>query len=287
MFQLTKLRKELSFNREIGGIVNVLKGVASSEFYRLQKARKQLDEFGEYLKGFFQIINIAGVQHPFLEVSSLPRALIIITSDIGFLGKLNISVVNAALAQSSGKDRFIVVGKQGVRYIEESGHTFSSFAGISDEVEYRQVEELGEYIIKGFLDKKFGRAAIVYPHFVSFAVWQVQTYQLLPCRFLFRELPQERAEEEHEEEKVVIEPSMSEIIQYLIKIWLNYMLYGIFWESKLSEWAARVMHLEGSADEIKRIDKKLHYQYFRLLHEISDKNIREVFASRLAVSRTK
>lgn len=279
MFKLTKLRKERDFNKEIGGIVNVLKGVASSEFYRLQKARKGLDEFGNYLRDFLQMVNIAGVRHPFLEASPLPQAVLLITSDTGFLGKLNISVVNSALEQCSGQDELIIVGRQGARYIEEAGRNFTAFAGISDEVDYKEAKDLADFIVKGFSDRKFGKVAVVYPHFLSFAVWDVRVYQLLPCRFLFRE-------EDKESERVIVEPSVNKLIEYSVKIWITYMLYGIFWESKLSEWSTRVMHLEGSSFKIKQTDKRLHFQYFRLLHEISDKNIREIFASRLAVQRT-
>ncbi len=291
MFQLTKLRKELRFNKEMGGIINVLEGVASAEFYRLQKTRKNLEETGDYLKDFFQMVNIAGARHVFLEESTRPPALLLITSDSGFLGKLNISVVNAALEECSGNEKLVVVGKQGARYIEETGKKYVAFSGISDEVDYKEAEKLSDYIVSGFLDKRFGRTVVVYPHFVSFSVWQVQIYQLLPCRFLFRESskPEPRHFEKGwaEEEGTILEPSLPEIIEYLAKIWINYMLYGIFWESKLSEWAARVTHLERSSTEIKQLDRKLHFQYFRLLHEISDKNIREIFASRLAVRRMK
>jgi len=287
MFQLTKLRQELRFNTEIGGIVNVLKGVASSEFYRLQKARKRLDEFGDYLKDFLQMVDIRGVRHPLLEVSPLPQAIVLITSDAGFLGKLNVSVVNSALEQCSGNEELLIVGKQGVRLIEEAGKGFTSLSGISDEVDYGEAERLAALIFRKFLDRKIGKAVIVYPHFLSFAVWKVQVYQLLPCGFLFREESKEsesqRVRESEWEDRVIVEPSKTSIIEYLARIWINYMLYGIFWESKLSEWAARVMHLEGSSHGIKELDKKLRFQYFRILHEISDKNIREVFSSRFAL----
>ena len=302
MLQLTKLRKERRFNKEIGGIVNVLKGVASSEFYRLQKARKSLDQFGEYLKDFIQMVDITGLHHPFIETSPLPSAILLITSDTGFLGKLNISIVNSALDQCSGDEKLIIVGKQGARLMEETGPVGEGFSGkdsaysndsllsratllpgISDEVNYEEAEKLGDFIIRSFLDKKIGKITIVSPHFVSFAVWEVQVYQLLPCRFLFPETSR-RAGDFEPEEGAIVEPSLSSITEYLVEVWIKHMLYGIFWESKLSEWAARVMHLEGSSNEIKEMDKKLRLKYFHALHEISDKNIREIFSSRSVMS---
>lgn len=267
----------------------MLQGVASSEFYRLQKARKGLDEFLDYLQSFFQMVDIGGIHHLFLEDSPLPPALLLITSDAGFLGKLNVSVVNSALERCKGDERLVVIGRQGARYIKETGRRFTSFAGISDEVDYKEAKRLSNFIVRGVLNKEFGRTTVIYPHFISFAVWEVQVYQLLPCKFLF---PKESTLKESkdyklsaEEEKVIVEPTKSSVIEYLVKVWITCMLYGIFWESKLSEWAARVIHLEESSYEIKQIDRRLHLQYFHLLHEISDKNIREIFASRQVVER--
>jgi len=292
----------MRFNKEIGGIVNVLKGVASSEFYRLQKARKSLDEFGEYLKNLIQMVDITGLHHPFIETSQLPKAVLLITSDTGFLGKLNISIVNSALEQYSGDEKLIIVGKQGARLMEETGPVGKGFSGkdsssskdsllsnvtllpgISDEVNYEEAEKLGDLIVKSFLDKKIGTMTIISPHFVSFAVWEVQVYQLLPCRFLFPETSR-RAGDSEREERAIVEPSLASITEYLVGVWIKHMLYGIFWESKLSEWAARVMHLEGSSSEIKEMSKKLRLKYFHAVHEISDKNIREIFSSRSVMS---
>ena len=279
----------MQITKEMGGIINVLQGVASSEFYRLQKARKQLDEFGNYLRAFFGMVNISGFRHPFLEASSLPPSVLSITSDTGFLGKLNISVVNTSLEQCAEKGKMIIVGRQGVRLAEETGaESFHSFPGISDEVNYEEVEELGNFIVDSYMGKKIGNAVIVYPHFVSFGIQDVRVYQLLPCRFLFREEarpsePEGLGSLEGEAEGVIIEPSLYKVVEYLVRTWVNYILYGIFWESKLSEWASRVIHLEGSSFEIKQISKTLRFQYFRLLHEISDKNIREIFSARLAM----
>lgn len=281
MLKLIKLRQERAFNTDIEAIVNVLKVVASSEFYHLQKVRKNLDEFGDYLKGFFEMVDITGVRHQFLEKPSLTGAVILITSDAGFLGKLNVTIVDTAMEQCINHDKLIIVGEQGARYVKDTGKDFIGFPGISDKVEYEEVERLVDFVIKGFLGKQLGRTIIVYPHFVSFAVWDVRIYQLLPCRFLFSAgVPDAEWEKE-----VIIEPSINKIIEYSVKIWMNYILYGIFWESKLAEWSTRVMHLEESSHKIKKMTKKLRLQYFRLLHEISDKNIREILGSQLAEKR--
>jgi len=286
MAKLTKLREQLQFNKEIAGVINALKGVAASEFGRLQRERKKFDEFDVYLKRIFQIADIKDFSHAFLDDSSLPANIVLITSDGGFLGKLNVSIINTALEKYKESDKLIVVGKQGVRYIEEKTREFVHLPGISDNVSFEEVERLKDYIIKEILETRAGRTFITYPHFISFAIQEVQTLQLFPCRYLFPEKP--RLEDNNtEEESVAFEPSFRRMIEELIKIWTGHILYSIFWESKLSEWAARVIHLEGSADEVKRQGRAVRLAFFRALHENSDKNIREIFSSTMALKRTR
>jgi len=82
-------------------------------------------------------------------------------------------------------------------------------------------------------------------------------------------------------DEITIEPSPAKVIDYLVRAWLMQKIYDIFWDSKLSECAARIIHLEGSHEEIIQANKKLMHDYFKHIHEKSDKNIREIFASRL------
>ena len=291
MIPLTLLRKDLAFNKLMENIIEVLKGVAATEYFHLQTKRKSFDEFEGYLKDLFQMVDIGGFNHPYFGGSASRTNIVMITSDTGFLGELNMSVVNYGLAQYKSDDLLTVVGREGARYVGENDYKFSNFAGIDDDISYHGVMKLRDHIIKEFFDKQLSGTVIVYPHFVSFSVQQIEQFQLFPCRFLF---PQESGSisiggsrgkfwEELAEEKVILDSSLKTIVEYLVKVWIGQLINLIFWESKLSEWAARVMHLERSSNEIRDQQKKMRLQYFRTLHERSDKSTREIFVSRMAL----
>ena len=294
MFQKAKLRKEVDFNKLMGTIISVLKGVAATEYSHLQASRSSFDLFEGHIRDFLKIIKVGDFKHPFLGVPGSPSNIILITSDTGFLGNLNISVVNSALEQYDSGDMLTVVGQQGSRYVEEKGIGFTSFPGIDDNISYSEIIKLRDHILRVFLERK-GKTIIIYPHFISFSVQKTQQFQLLPCKFLFAEQEKPATMGINLEDagiatllgndEVIVEPSLKSVIEQVVKTWIGQLLNSIFWESKLSEWAARVMHLEKSSTEIKNHDKILRLQYFRLLHEISDKSTREIFASRFALSK--
>lgn len=294
MIPLVVLRKDLAFNKVMESIIEVLKGVAATEYFHLQSKRKSFDEFEGYLRDLFERVDISNFQHPFLGAPAASSNIVMITSDSGFLGELNMAVVNYGLAQYRSDDLLTVIGKEGVRYIGEQGIRYTSFAGIDDDISYSSVIRLRDHIVKQFFDKKLSNTVIVYPHFVSFAVQKIEQFQLFPCRFLF---PQESGSKKSRAgqagflqidpvEKVILDCPLKSIVEYLVKVWVGQLIHLIFWESKLSEWAARVMHLERSSNEIRDQQKKMRLQYFRTMHERSDKSTREIFVSRMALRKT-
>ena len=287
MLTLKRLKTDMQFNQELSGLIDVLKGIASAQFRHLQAKREYFMRFNRCLESFLGIAELFESSHPFLvpESSSDTSSIVMITSDAGFLGELNSQIINAGLNQRKVGDQLIVLGERGAHSLEELGESFLFFQGLPDEIRYEQAWDLRDYLIQEYLNKKFARIIMVYPEFISFAFQEVKTEQLLPY-------PREIGSGEHEtrgtkheaflwQPEILFEPTPERIVDYLIRLWMAQKIYDLFWESKLSEWAARVIHLEESSQVLTELNKKLQFSYFRILHGLSDKNIREIVASRL------
>ncbi|MGE5197216.1 MAG: hypothetical protein ACM3IL_01765, partial [Deltaproteobacteria bacterium] len=82
--------------------------------------------------------------------------------------------------------------------------------------------------------------------------------------------------------EVILESRLSDIVEYLIYLWMGQKLYEIFGLSRLAEFAARFVHLEESFQKLKELDTKTRLEYFRVRHELVDRNMRELFAARLS-----
>ena len=79
--------------------------------------------------------------------------------------------------------------------------------------------------------------------------------------------------------RVVVESSLSDMLEYLSRTWVASKFYEVFEDSKLSEFGARAMHLEGSEQRLEKDLKKLQYRYFRASHEKIDKGMRESYSA--------
>ena len=82
-----------------------------------------------------------------------------------------------------------------------------------------------------------------------------------------------------EASKVIVESSFSDMLEYLAGVWVTSRLFELFEDSKLAEFSARAMHLEGSFDKIQTEYKKVKHQAFKAAHEQIDKGMRESFSA--------
>lgn len=282
MIPLIKLREDLRFANELQDMIEVLKGATASQFRSLQLRRKGFEDFKLKLEEFLAQIEARGAAHPFLaERPQLPKAVLMITSDEGFLGSLNSLVINAGLEQASSSDELIVMGERGARYLSEAQRgVFTVLPGIGDDITYARAVAIRDLLISKFLSKKIGSIIVAYPVFLSLTVQRIEATRLLPCGSIFGQKKDVRRKVTKTIE-FLMEPSKAKVVDFMVRAYLMQRLYEMFWEAKLSECAARIIHLEGSHEEILSANKKLKYEYFKHLHEKSDKNIREIFASRL------
>lgn len=280
MGSMADAKKDMAFNQELTDLIGVIKGIAASQFRSLEAGKKErFVKFTESFEGFFEIIHFVDTGgDAFTRVLSEVTGIIIITSDEGFMGGLNARVIHAALekAGSNGK-KIAVIGEQGANYLRDLGETYTAFPGVVHEQRYELAVKLKDFIVDQVLKKEMGRVFVAYPKPVSLTFQTVEVVRLLPF------MAQSPAGEER---KVIVESSFGDILDYLVKIWITHKLYDIFEDSKLSEFSARMMHLEESGEELSRQGEALRYRYFRSYHEMVDKGMREIFASKLLSRKT-
>ncbi|MDD5583900.1 MAG: F0F1 ATP synthase subunit gamma [Candidatus Omnitrophica bacterium] len=277
MKTISEIKKDLEFNRGLSSLIEALKNIAVSQYRSMERKIKTFGNFLSSIESFFELVNPESCAHPFVIPKSKTQMVVAITSDSGLLGGLNMEVVGTALRQLQEiPGRLIVIGERGKAYAQESGVPFTAFGGIKDEERYGQAVQLRNYLTEKFLSESFGYLKIVYPHPVSFTVQRVQIVSVLP--FI--------AKIANENKKVtaadtLFESSPADIVEYLVYLWLGQKAYELFGLSRLAEFAARYVHLEESLHKLKEMDTKLKLQYFRVRHEIIDRNMRELFSARL------
>ena len=282
MQTMAVIKKDMEFNRGLSSLIEVLKNIAVSQYRSLEHKFGGFDKFMLAIESYFEFIDFSLVRHPFLTPTNKNQVIVVVTSDSGLLGGLNMQVVSRALAElENNPGQLVVIGERGKMYARESGVPFVAYPGIIDEERLPQAFQLRDYLCRNALRGKFGLLKVVYPHPVSFTMQRVETVSFFPFLPDFLATKQQDTDKAAVIQNVIFESKLSDIVEYLVYLWMGQRLYDIFGLSRLSEFAARYVHLEDSLRRLKEMDGKLKLQYFRVRHEIIDQSMRELFSARL------
>lgn len=277
MKTVSALKQDLEFNGGLAALIGVLKNIAVSQYHAMESRAKSFEKLKDVIYSFLEIIDPRQVAHPFLNPRDEVQMVVAVTSDSGLLGGLNKEAIDTALAELAKiPGRLIVIGERGKTYAREFQTSFVTFAGIKEEEIPALAMQLRDYVLGKFMEESIGHLKVVYPRSISFTVQRVETVTFLPFRLEARQLdePLPLLSE------VILESRPADVVEYCVYLWVEQKLAEIFAFSKLAEYAARFSHLERSAQRLKEMDQKLRMQYFRVRHEIIDRNMRELFAAR-------
>jgi len=279
MKTLTTLKKDLEFNRNLSSLIEALKTIAVTQYRILEHKLKTYEKLIQAIENFFEGIDTEEIDHPFLNPPNKALGVVAVTSDSGLLGGLNMQVMAKALDElKNTPGKLIVIGERGKSYIGSGEIPYVSFPGIRDEDRYEQAAELRDYIIEKIAKGSFSCLKVVYPKPISFTVQRVEIVSLLPYAAPNLKSPGETSKPAKE---IIFESKIDTIVEYLIYLSMAQKFYEIFGLSRLSEFAARYVHLEESLHKLKEEEGKIRRQYFRVRHEIIDCNMRELFSARL------
>ena len=280
MAHAKEIKEEIRFTSELGELLEVMKNLAIFQFYALQRKRERFERFFDVLRDFFRMLK-RGTEHYLISPKTDKACIVMITSNEGFMGGLNFRVIQSAMGQKYFDEAdLIMVGERGTRYLKEMNRKFTSFSGAADAAErYDLAARLKDHIVNGFSEKRFGRAFVSYPKSLSFMTQTVEMTQILP-------LAPDILEQSYEkEESFIIESSIDGIIEFTVGQFAEERLIQILEDSKLSEFSARVVHLEKSGQELEEKKRQLQLSYFRAYHEMIDRSTRELFSSQVILKR--
>ncbi len=277
MKTVSALKQDLEFNGGLASLIGVLKNIAVSQYHAMESRAKNFEKLKDAIYSFLEIIDPRQVAHPFLNPQNELQMVVAVTSDSGLLGGLNKEVIDTALAELAKiPGRLVVIGERGKMYARETKTSCVAFPGIKEEEIPALAMQLRNYILGKFIEESIGHLKLVYPRSISFTVQRIETVTFLPFRLEARQLE----EPPPPLSEVILESLPADVVEYCVYLWIEQKLAEIFIFSKLAEYAARFSHLERSAQRLKEMDQKLKMQYFRVRHEIIDRNMRELFATR-------
>jgi F-type H+-transporting ATPase subunit gamma len=282
-----ELRKRIRSIRNLSQVTRAMEMVAAS---RMRRAQEQVSASRPYAAKAWELLTqlmaqraVIDVPAPLLTERDPVRALvlILITGDRGLAGGYNGSMVRAAgrflRRNGAAEQRLITVGRKGRDAMLRAGYPIEAeFGDLPDRPRESDVAPIARLATDGFLSGGNDAVFIGYTDFVNVLRQQPWVRQLLPLH------PQELTGAGGSEEQRPVmarylratppplaggysyEPAMEELLEQVVRRFVELQIYQAVVESLASEHAARMVAMRNATDNANDLLKDLTMTYNKL-----------------------
>ena len=185
-------------------------------------------------------------------------ALIIITSDRGFAGSFNSSVIRLAEKEIEklGKDKvqLFCLGKKASEYFSKRNYNVvQSFYDFWKDMTFDTASDIAETFIAAFKNHEVDEVNVIYNRFKTLASQDLLMEKVLPIDFTKDYNPKDYNYD--------YEPNKESIVKSLLPKHLKVQMWQQMLESYSSEEAARMIAMDNATENAKEIIKELKLEF--------------------------
>ena len=261
MANLKSLQERIKSVSSIQQVTKAMKMVAAA---KVKKAQDKMEISRPYSKNTQDMIcrilpqvsndNIALVGKR--KVSK--TALIIITSDRGFAGSFNSSIIRLAEKEIErlGKDKvqLFCLGKKSSEYFSKRNYNVvQSFYDFWKDMTFDTASDIAETFIAAFKNHEVDEVNVIYNRFKTLASQDLMMEKVLPIDFTEDYNPKDYNYD--------YEPNKESIVKSLLPKHLKVQMWQQMLESYSSEEAARMIAMDNATENAKEIIKELKLEF--------------------------
>ena len=230
-----------------------------------------------------QLSAVAGTDsHPLFEERPLQKAgIVVMTSDRGQAGAFNANVTKAveryAANELSGASEVSlrIIGRKGNQYFSRRRATITSFDGAPTGLTaLESARETANRVIADFEAGKVDRVFVIYNEFKNAGSQSVKVKQILPV------VPEATAlvkkGDEPEDADYLYEPSKQQLLDRLVPLYVQIMLYRAALESITSFFAAQMTAMQNATKNAGDMISALTLQFNRARQASITKELAEI-----------
>jgi len=301
------IKKRLKSVNNIGQITKAMELVSATKMRKSQQIALDSRPYAFAALDFLATISSLENQKmpPLFEVrKSIKKVLfVLVSSDKGLVGAFNSSVFKKfELHMKRDEDKYkneekvyIAVGEKSAMYLQKKkAPILKKFVKFGDHADKDQVWSLADFIIQGYLDKKWDKVVVVSMHFRSALKQEPHVRRILPIdhdhvKDIIKALVPETGKfanlvEKNDNEskggslEYLIEPSPELVLESLAKHLLFIQIYHLILEANAAEHSARRMAMKTASDNAGELGDKLNLEYNKSRQAAITKEIIEIVA---------
>ena len=260
-------------------ITKAMELVATS---KLRKTRNQLEQSKPYYTNVAQTVaeilaNCKGNNDSIYLVENKDiekEVFIVIASSLGLCGGYNANIFKEIKGAIKPGDYVYSIGSKATSYLlkNHQGVTDHKFDDLNTTFDFKDVTKLVAELTKMYREKEISKIKIVYTEFVNNLTFRPRIVTLLPVD------PSDFDHSEISKKSTLFEPSPEEVLDSLIPMYLQAVIYGYIIESATSENAARRTSMENANDNADELTEQLLLKYNQARQTAITNEISEIVA---------
>lgn len=287
MPSLRDIRHRIKSIGSTAQITRAMQMVAASKMRKAQQSALTTRPFGQLLYRIQRraITHARDFTHPLLEVREVrKRAVILVSTDKGLCGSLNANLFRAASHFDPQTTVYIAVGKRAAQFIARTRRQLVAEFAFTDTPRYGEARPIATLARDLFLKGEVDQVQVVATRFINTMTQRAMVVEFLPIgEIKGLKIPGAESEAElaADTTEIVFEPSPEAVLGYLIRIYLNIIIYRVLLEAKASEQSARMVAMTGATDNANALIKHLTLEYNKLRQGNITKELLEIAGGQL------
>ena len=258
---------------KIGGVkktAQITKAMNMVAAAKLRGAQQKMEDFRSYAEKFNAAMgNLSSAMDsgafPLMEKREVKNVeILVITSDRGLCGSFNANILKMtdrlirSLEAEGKKVSLVCVGKKGASFFRKTGKVRKTYPDIMGTFQMFNARAIAQDVAGSFLSGDSDEVRIVYGKFKSVAVQR-------PAELLFLPIQPDAVASTGTTASAggsyIYEPSTEEIMEVLLPLYMNVMVYHAMLEVSASEHAARMSAMDNATNACKDIIHSLTLIY--------------------------
>ncbi|MEK7616094.1 MAG: ATP synthase F1 subunit gamma [Patescibacteria group bacterium] len=255
MASLQQIQSRRKAVKNVGQITKAMEVVAATKMRKSQDAALRSRPYAQKVFELLdRMLEFAPVTSDLAKPNGAEGTLVVImTSDRGLIGAFNTQVLREAEKFSDAT--IVTVGRKATAYAGKRGMTIAkSFEGFGEFALPSETDELNNFLVEGYLEKKWGKVVMIYTHFQSTLKQVVKVENLLPLTLPTTHYTLSTSD-------YIFEPNPEEAINALMPHLLRMKIYDFILEANASEHSARMVAMKNASDNATELTEDLTLIY--------------------------
>jgi F-type H+-transporting ATPase subunit gamma len=282
-----EIRSKIASIKNTQKITKAMEMVAASKMRKAQDRMRAARPYAEKIRklvGHLRLVNL-DYKHPFtLERPVTAVGIVVISTDRGLAGSLNLNLFKAALtaireAQGRGNKVYLcVIGSKALQFFKRLAgiEVSASVTHLGDRPHVAELIGTTKVMLDFYRDAKIDQLLLVHNVFVNTMTQKAVVSQLLPLQTVDKEELQERWD-------YIYEPDSVEILDGLLMRYVESQVFQGAVENVACEMAARMVAMKSASDNAGDLIEEFQLIYNKARQAAITKELSEIVGGAAAV----